>query len=1298
MNEKRILMLIVVSLCLAVPHAIRAQQSYRTQESFNRRSAPLLSGDIAAPVASGNSRPLRFLGWKDAAKQGPAAVRHFIDLDSWPKPLVSIHSNAAQQDGGQEKLGRRNSVPSSNLPGILLRPTLPAGLMPTSVAAGDFNKDGKADWVITNGGDNTLYLYLGNGDGTAQPPAVSPLVGKSPVSVAAADLNGDGNLDVVIAESDSQTIGILFGNGNGTFQPEVELPAFPTTVMAVAAADLNKDGFIDLVVGVQILPYAGATGRFAALLNDGTGHFGSPVYAPPAPLMFPSASELSIADVNSDGIPDVLATGNDEGGGSTQIFLGIGDGTFSSGEIVDSSIYGLPNNAVLADVNGDGCPDTIVADIDADAVVFLGNCQGTFSSNPSVYGMGDVGYGLTVADINGDGSPDLIIGGDFDPLNFEFGIGDATGNSIGVRLNDGTGNFGVLHTYRGDSGIFSLAAIDLNGSGIPDIVTANQDSNDASVYVNDGTGAFGEPSGGYDGEYNGVVDGFFNSPASGFFVTDLNGDGKPDLSVIEYPDQSTTLKQVTVMFNQGNGLFSAPVRSPMFAEQGDFLVSDFLFGDFRGDGQQDFLGTSFDDDENCDPPELVYAPNLGNGKFGTPVPIPFPVVETCFAASILGVGDFNNDGKLDFAVASETGPSNSVFQLTIYLGGGDGTFKQASQINFGGSNNAAPYPQEVFVEDANQDGKPDIFVWLADNTFGPGVSGKSLLEFIGNGDGTFQPPITAIPELDQMTMVDLNHDGLLDVIQLETPGQYGLSPAIVSIYLGQPNGSFGSPISYFPFSGDLDTFFGNNVTNFGNWTSPYIGDFNGDGNTDIALFQYLPSGGLIGFGQFLVGNGDGTFFPAFDTFSLGTERLPDLTLPNAFGDGRTAFLQTPNYSASFHLIPTEPAPQFQVSMATTPLTDTNGALEVVLNVAGQSNTTISLTSSDARVQVPASVTIPGGAPGAEVPFTLASGFPTNQWFTITGQESGSTTAIAYDFLATPGSLPAPFATLNPPQLYFQNVNVGASASQMIELSNSGTAPLTIDSINSSTNDGSSGAFASSSNCEDTLAVNSFCAITVTYTASSSGGATGSVKIGDNAPGSAQAIPLSASNASFALQLANGSSGTATISAGGAATFNLSIVPNEFQGNIAISCTGAPPQGSCSVNPATVAVSSDSPIAVQAVVMTTANSLMVGRPVFPDDTQRLFVITLWLAALALFLMGFYRVSDAKLLAQHRKLVLMYSLAIILAVGTQTACGGGGSGGSSSGGTSNGTPAGTYNVVVSATASGITQSLSLAVTVK
>src|SRR5581483_10570988 len=114
------------------------------------------------------------------------------------------------------------------------------GSFPYSVAVGDFNGDGKQDLATAanNGYPNgAVSVLLGNGDGTFQ-PYQDYAVGFNPQSVAAGDFNGDGKLDLATANSQSNYVSVLLGNGDGTFQNQRTFPLGADAV-SVTAGDFN---------------------------------------------------------------------------------------------------------------------------------------------------------------------------------------------------------------------------------------------------------------------------------------------------------------------------------------------------------------------------------------------------------------------------------------------------------------------------------------------------------------------------------------------------------------------------------------------------------------------------------------------------------------------------------------------------------------------------------------------------------------------------------------------------------------------------------------------------------------------------------------------------------------------------------------------------------------------------------------------------------------------------------------------------------------------------------------------------
>jgi hypothetical protein len=145
---------------------------------------------------------------------------------------------------------------------------------------------------------------------------------------------------------------------------------------SIAAADLNGDGKPDLVVTDFCSDSNCMSGGVSVLLNKGRGTFQAPVVYVSGGF---GARSVAIADVNSDGKPDLVVAG----GGAVGVLLGNGDGTFQP--VTTYSTDGGPYSVAVADVNGDGKLDVVVGYYccwklthDGAVGVLLGNGDGTF--------------------------------------------------------------------------------------------------------------------------------------------------------------------------------------------------------------------------------------------------------------------------------------------------------------------------------------------------------------------------------------------------------------------------------------------------------------------------------------------------------------------------------------------------------------------------------------------------------------------------------------------------------------------------------------------------------------------------------------------------------------------------------------------------------------------------------------------------------------------------------------------------------------------------------------------------------
>jgi hypothetical protein len=358
------------------------------------------------------------------------------------------------------------------------------GIGAMSITVADVNGDGTPDLVVANwcvtGSvcvSGSVGVLLGKGDGTFRAAMAYSTGGNNSNSVAVADVNGDGKPDLVAVDVNSGVVAVLLGNGNGTFQKAVIQSTGGSFPFSVAVVDINNDGKPDLLVSND---NEGSNGSVSVLLGNGDGTFQKAVTYTSGGYL---AYSLAIADVNGDGHPDVVVAnfcvdiGCSERG-SVGVLLGNGDGTFQAVTTYDSGAYSTDSVAV-ADVNGDGKPDLLVANQCADAKcdkvgkigVLMGNGDGTFQTVVSYPSGGYWARSVAVADVNGDGIPDLLSANNCTTVCRQ---NNGFPGSVGVLLGKGDGTFyAAVPFHSGGYGANSVAVADVNGDGKLDVLVAN---------------------------------------------------------------------------------------------------------------------------------------------------------------------------------------------------------------------------------------------------------------------------------------------------------------------------------------------------------------------------------------------------------------------------------------------------------------------------------------------------------------------------------------------------------------------------------------------------------------------------------------------------------------------------------------------------------------------------------------------------------------------------------------------------------------------------------------------------------
>jgi hypothetical protein len=696
---------------------------------------------------------------------------------------------------------------------------------------GDFNNDGNADLFIQT--ITTSLIVLGNGDGTLQDAepltlAFTPFLG-SLTGIVTADFNGDGKLDVAAAlnlDNDNAQLAIYLGNGDGTMRnPEIVPLVVPlgTGTDDLVVSDFNGDGKLDLSVGLY-------NAGMQIVLGNGDGTFGTQVQYPAF------AGAVGAADFNGDGRPDLLLA-------STQVLLGV-EASQESLTTSSSSIAAGATVTLTAGVQ----PSTATGTV-------------SFYDGGRLLGTATVAGGsaaLTTSGLDaGTQAITAVYSGDAETLPFTSSVSTVTVNGTPTALTVSgaptTTSIGqpvtltAAITPAASSGSVTffdfttlLASVPIAGTSAsvttsqlapgPHSITARYSGNTtlepsaaAAVPLSVNTlltSAILTGTNVYN--YGSLI------PVA-FASADFNGDGKTDVA-------AALSNEIVVLLGNGDGT----TQAGQVAFTGTSNVTALVAADVNADGKPDLVfvqGASVS----------VLLGN-GNGTFGSPLTMTLtdPASLIVPAISAIALGDFNGDGLPDLALPTPVG-------VFVYLGGGDGTFRQSSMI---------PGYTSAVNADFNGDGLADL-----------AIGGSDVEIYLSNGDGTFRAggPVNSQPAgpLNPVLTADFNNDGKID-IAATVPYPNGFGSLSTVILLGNGDGTFSA------------------VPQASLGVQPLqVADYNGDGIPDILATEF---GGQ---NSFLFGNGDGTF-----QLQYGNYQGVPLISGNFYNNGRPSFVGVGGVSTS----------------------------------------------------------------------------------------------------------------------------------------------------------------------------------------------------------------------------------------------------------------------------------------------------------------------------------------------------------------------------------------------------------------
>ncbi|MEM9519828.1 MAG: FG-GAP-like repeat-containing protein [Actinomycetota bacterium] len=655
---------------------------------------------------------------------------------------------------------------------------------PVALAGGDLNGDGLPDFVTANQSGQSLTVVLATP--TNEPEATDvPIVGGQPTDVQIYDVVGDAAPDLIVSTvrlgtGTTDEVVILAGDGDGGFTEDrrVTVGRFPTSV---AVGDVNDDDQLDIITAdasddtVTVVPGDGADWAAPFTLDVDLDANASD-----------RPAQIELFDHRNDGDLDIYVLLERPGQNGAIVVFDHGTATETFQEFGPYETSVLPSDLTLADLEGDGIVDLIVAnEIGNNVMLFNGLPGGGYVEDPVLFSESAFGSQrpLTVdaRDVNGDFAPDLVIASSpffgeisvilhttlpFDlsqvyvePFNQDADgsqdlvMADVTGDGrldaisllerqviVYPGTADGFGNprFATTRstTVLGEWPV-AVAVADVAGDDQMDLVTANRLSDTVSI-IPQILLSFGSPT----------VLPVGDSP-SAVAIGDVTGDGEDNIVVANSGDDT-----VSILTRNPNGEWA--VTDTLDADGS--RPTDMALADVTGDGLLDIVLTNADSESvdlltidpdgsdieqmDCDDVDAPIDPETGD-----PVPV------DCSPGS-LEAADLNGDGFLDLVV---TYPG--VDRVNVVLSDENGELTDDEHVEVGGLTGTGPGVLDL--ADVDGDGSIDIVA---------AASGTAI--WLNNGDGEFDD-VRRFGIGGLVAAVDVTGDNRADIVTLGGTGGSG---------------------------------------------------------------------------------------------------------------------------------------------------------------------------------------------------------------------------------------------------------------------------------------------------------------------------------------------------------------------------------------------------------------------------------------------------------------------------------------------------------------------------------------------